>query len=284
MSRPRNTNELDIIKIRTVTLMNMLKDLAGVENPNQFAEWFNSKSVHLNWCDTKGSKKWYPYFEGRVKQKPVKVLGLLDQICYFASSFYGNGPECLWDAMWGAPFELWDIGFSTVLDFKDGHQGAMKLIAYADNSLTFAQSVYNFQWALLMNQVIGNEPELFDLSKSIAIYRIDQEVSKFHSTGETGLYKCIHVCLSSECVINELSRLGILDFVSNELIKLEISRLKNDQYYRAAVGVGDIVKYAQDPFAFCSKDIWTSAFDLEEGPSIISRMKELSARSEFSIR
>jgi hypothetical protein len=250
MARPQNTNELRRIQFRTVALMNTLKLRTGIQNPYQFGDWINKKTELLDWADSKYSKKWYPYFEGKIKQEPLRVLQLLNHLFPDASAIYYEGPERLWSALWDPPKELWSICGFLVGDYPA--QSSEELTTLTGSKVTFCESAYNFECSLILNQIHGQEPNLRDFVDSIALYRLHHAVSQLHKTDEVGPYRCVQMCLKSNNISRALANLEILDFISNELINLEISRLNNEESYRTAVAVDDVVAYAHNPFEFCS--------------------------------
>lgn len=247
MARPRNSKEKQRLQLKTVALMNSLRIRVGAQNPCQFSDWFDRETVHLGWTDTKDSNKWYKYFKGDVGQNPTRILHLLGSLFPDCAGLFHEGPERLWTALWSdSTEELWSICTYTCCAFEGDEEGSLDVMT--GNTIFFGESATNFEINLI-SKLLHSEPyTLSDLSESIALYKIHQTINRIHKTEEISPYRCIKMCLDAENISSELKELGIYDFIYLELTKTEISRLRDESFYRMSTGASDIAQYALNPF------------------------------------
>lgn len=261
--------------------MHELMRRTGSANPNQFAQWFDEATA--SWTDveapshkpskrikqvtaTKDQKKWYRIARG---QQPLseRTLEQLARLFPDVRQYFFEGPDRLWEALWGPVHRLWDVCAVVFYDtpFRPNceiESDVTVVTTYAGPSLTFDESLYNFECALLLRPYNddGNEYELRDLSDSIAMYRLHQAVSALAKTDGVGAYRCVRACMDTVELwdqfdaFNTFSSLCVYDAINRELTETEIQRLKNEPSYRDSVriGVGDIEQYAKWPRFFCS--------------------------------
>lgn len=251
MARPRTTKELHRLQIQTVAFMNALRLRVGAQNPSQFSDWINHVSEPLGWSDMKDSNKWYKYFRGNVSQVPVRMLRLLKEIFPDASNLFHEGPERVWDAMWTEDVRaLWHICNFSGYEYKN--QNEAESTCFMGNTLKFSETAYNFECNLILESKSHGDIDFRLFTESVALYRIHKIINEIHRTDEIGPYRCVKMCLDTQKVTNELKALGVYNFVHDEIISTEISRLNSEPCYRASVGTSDVARYALDPFSHCS--------------------------------
>lgn len=251
MARPRTAKERQRLQMKTIAFMNALRLRVSAQNPSQFSEWINHVSEPLGWSDMKDSNKWYKYFRGDVSQVPTRMLRLLNEIFPDAHSLFHEGPDRIWSAMWAEDVtDLWQICSFLGYEYEDQEESEKTCLA--GNTLKFSETAYNFECNLILNTELEDQINLSLFTEAIAIYRIHEMINKIHRTDDVGPYRCVKMCLDTQKVTNELKSLGIYEFIYNEVIRTEISRLTNESYYRVSVGTHDATGYALDPFLHCS--------------------------------
>jgi hypothetical protein len=220
--------------IRTVALMHELAIRIGMNNPNQFAKWYDNQQSAESRATTEASGKWRRNFNGQASLKEEQ----LDLLCgHFSDArhFYEDGPDNLWRALWGDAGGLWDI---------------CKLRGHAGPELPFSESVAAIEFSIYGKGWL----ELDDLARSIAIYRLHIEINRWARTDGVGAYRCVRICLDDANVKKELDALGVYDRLHWYLYHIEIYRLISEDSYRDMVRADDLVDYAMNPRAFCSTE------------------------------
>ena len=262
-------------------------------NANQFGKWFDSSTRHWSRVQSKhnadsieaqragtqeDSKKWYRIVRG---EQALSERGLQDLQRLFpdAVRYFDEGPDRLWEAMWGDVDSLWSICGALVhaYEFPDPARKIDKstlsdpspLELVTGPELSFEESLNNFEGSLLSYRQFGHEISLRDLSESIALSRLHAAVNRLCKTDGVGAYRCVRLCLDDEGVSLTLKALGehsscidIYETVSKELADTEIRRLQEDPSYRESVGVTDLVGYACNPAAFCSNEARVEALQI----------------------
>lgn len=261
--------------------MHELMRRTGSANPNQFAQWFDEATASWTFEDAQGrgpgeeikqvtatreQKKWYRIARGQ-QSLSEKALAQLARLFPDARQYFLEGPERLWEALWGPIHRLWDVCgvvFHDVPFEPDrGIESDITFVTtYVGPTLKFEESLYNFERALLLRPYEDHENEfqLRDLSDSIAMYRLHQAVNALARTDGVGAYRCVRACMDAVELwdqfdaFNTFSSFCVYEAINRELTEMEIHRLINEPSYRNSVGIGDgdIEEYAKWPRFFCS--------------------------------
>ncbi|CAB3799636.1 hypothetical protein LMG28688_04966 [Paraburkholderia caffeinitolerans] len=259
--------------------MHELMRRTGSANPNQFAQWFDEATA--SWTGeeapsrkpnkrikqvtaTKEQKKWYRIVRGQQALSP-KGLKQLSKLFPDAPQYFLEGPDRLWQALWGPVDQLWTICSCVVYDMPyrpDPEVDPGEL--FTSPELSFEESLYNFECSLLLRrrQFRDEEIELRDLAESIALYRLHNAVNSLGATDGVGAYRCVRMCMDAVELwdqfdaFNTFSSFCVYGAINGELTEMEIRRLKYEPSYRKSVGVSlaDIEHYAKWPRDFCSEE------------------------------
>jgi hypothetical protein len=260
--------------------MHELMRRTGSANPNQFAQWFDDATASWT-CDeshehgpdekqitaTKDQKKWYRITRGQ-QALSERALGQLARLFPDARQFFLEGPDQLWEALWGPVHRLWDVCACVAYDTpfvpnSDPDDGITVVgTTFAGPSLKFDESLYNFECGFFrLNECpLDDEIQLFDLSNSIAFYRLHQAVNALAQTDGVGAYRCVRMCMDARelwdqfVAFSTFSSFCVFEAINSELTEIEIRRLRNEPSYRKSVGidVDDIEEYAKWPTTFCT--------------------------------
>lgn len=262
--------------------MHELMRRTGSANPNQFAQWFDDATASWT-CEelqehgpdekikqvtaTKDQKKWYRIARGQ-QALSERALGQLSRLFSDARQYFAEGPDQLWEALWGPVHRLWDVCACIASDTpfvpnSDSDDGATVIVATcAGPDLKLDETLYNFERGLLQWEDHPHDREfrLFDLSNSIAFYRLHQAVNALAQTDGVGAYRCVRMCMDARelwdqfVAFNTFSSFCVFEAINSELTEIEIRRLKNEPSYRKSVGIDldDIEEYAKWPSTFCT--------------------------------
>ncbi|OUL72144.1 hypothetical protein [Paraburkholderia hospita] len=258
----------------TVTFMSEVIRRSGSANPNQFGRWFDAQTASWTHAPkttpnanakigqvkaTLGQKKWYRLAKGEFPLSKT-ALGNLARLFPRTYNDFGDGPDQLWRALWGAPEDLWMIcgAVAYQMPFPDPDEEPEP---FTGPVLSFDESLYNFETSLLSRHMRYGDPlELRDLAWSIAMYRLHQTVNRLAKTDGIGAYRCVRMCLDAPEIrwhlrsLSEFAEFSLYDVVNNELILTELDRLRHEPSYRASIGTEDIEAYTRNPSAFCSNE------------------------------
>jgi hypothetical protein len=259
--------------IRTIALMHELMRRTKSANTNQFAKWFDSATAH--WSrplkiepqrpGTEGNKRWYRIVRG---EQAITEPGLeeLQRLFPDAIRYFEEGPDRLWEAMWGDVDSLWSICGAVVHAFevpdavrktdKSSLADSLTFELLAGPALSFDESLYNFECSLLSRKQQGEEISLRDLADSIALYRLHTAVSRLCKADGVGAYRCVRLCLENERIAATLQALrahrasiDIYAAVSTDLTNMELWRLRAEPTYRESVRGADFAAHALCPAA-----------------------------------
>lgn len=262
--------------------MHELMRRTGSANPNQFAQWFDDataswtcEELHEDGPDekikqvtaTKDQKKWYRIVRGQ-QALSERALRQLTTLFPDARQYFLEGPDQLWEALWGPVDRLWDvcacIGIDTPFVPNPESDDGVTLIGttYAGPELRFDASLYNFERRFFQLNYYPKDDEiqLLDLAHAIAFYRLHQAVNALAQTDGVGAYRCVRMCMDARelwdqfVAFNTFSSFCVYAAINNELTAIEIRRLKNEPSYRKSVGIDldDIEEYSKWPSTFCT--------------------------------
>ncbi len=147
---PAPTDSKKPLKLRTISLMNMLRVEVGDKNPHQFSAWFQESATNFNWPDLVDSNRLYKYFKGRVSRHPFQILKMLGQVFSDVDKKYWEGPEGLWISLWGSHLELSTIIKKTCNSSeRDSIDNAIKnfftrILVHGESNLPASVSIYRY--------------------------------------------------------------------------------------------------------------------------------------------
>lgn len=177
--QPKSSHDVDIIRLRTRGMLNVLMRRIGCANINQFGAWVNRESERLGWKDTQSSNKWYKLDEGEFTYRPTKPIQMLSQLFRDAEHIYEDGPANLWRSLWGNaadPTVLWPLcrtRFSSDGPWLDEITWE-QIEAEFLNERTFRATIREFEGELLLALEYGEPLTLNHLTEAIALYRLHQ--------------------------------------------------------------------------------------------------------------
>jgi hypothetical protein len=270
-------------RIRTIVLMHDLLARVGAVNANQFAKWFDSTTeswprriaaepagdMTTQVAETQDSKKWYRIVSG-AQPLSERSLSYLQRLFPDARRIFLDGPGRIFEALWGEIDTLWLVcrAVGHAYEFPDPKQPVDistfdpdDLEVLADASLSFEESLYNFECSVLTSKEYGDELTIDRLSEAIALYRIHHAISKLCKVDGVGAYRCVRMCLNDRAIATQLRKfkshratIDVYESISNELFTAEVRKLHNDLEYRKSVGAEDFAEYARNPESLCSAD------------------------------
>ena len=145
-----STDRKNELRLRTISLMNMLRVEVGAKNPHQFSVWLQESAMNFNWPDLVDSNRLYKYFKGQVSRPPSQVLKMLGQIFSDIDKKYREGPEGLWIALWGSHLEL-SAGIKKACNSseRDSLDNALKnffmrILVHGESTLLASVSIYRY--------------------------------------------------------------------------------------------------------------------------------------------
>lgn len=262
--------------------MHELMRRTGSANPNQFAQWFDDATASWT-CEelqehgpderikqvtaTKDQKKWYRIARGQ-QALSERALGQLTRLFPDARQYFVEGPDQLWEALWGPVHRLWDVCACIAYDVpfvpnSESDEGLPVIVTtYAGPDLKLDESLCNFERSLLMWADHPDVPEfqLFNLSNAVAFYRLHHALNALAQTDGVGAYRCVRMCMDARelwdqfVAFSTFSTFCVFEAINDELTEIEIRRLKNEPSYRKSVGidVDDIEEYSKWPTTFCT--------------------------------
>ncbi|MFM0518430.1 hypothetical protein PQR08_13440 [Caballeronia jiangsuensis] len=270
-------------RIRTIVVMHNLMARVGAVNANQFAKWFDLSTegwsrttgpelisdIATQIAETQDSKKWYRIVSG-AQPLSERSLSNLQRLFPDARRIFSDGPERLFEALWGDIDDLWSVCRVEVhaYEFPDPKRPADvsafnpdDLEMFADASLSFEESLENFECSLLLYKRFGQELTINCLSEAIAFHRIHGAISRLCKVDGVGAYRCVQMCLNDQAIAMQLKKfnlhratIDVYESISNELFNAEVRRLQTDVEYRKSVGAEDFAEYARNPESLCSAD------------------------------
>lgn len=230
--------------------------------PDLFANWFDqqmmSKGLH-NRANTAENNRWIASFKGRTALQ-AEQLDLLQELFGDAHDFYYKGPSNLWIALWGEPDELWSL-CKTKLN-TDAHfledSDWKEIISSKNNELDICEALRIFEGEVML----ATESNFQDLPfgyfvEAIALYRLHSYASKIFKLNSDGIgaYRSLFQCALNADTKITLFFLGIFSDIKEELISMEIEKIKANKNYCINTGLSyppseDAArKYAMDPLA-----------------------------------
>ncbi|KAK48597.1 hypothetical protein BG58_30615 [Caballeronia jiangsuensis] len=263
--------------------MHDLMARVGAVNANQFAKWFDlstegwsrtttaelASDMATQVAETQDSKKWYRIVSG-AQPLSERSLSNLQRLFPDARRIFFDGPERIFDALWGEIDTLWSVCrvVGHAHEFPDPKRPVDvstfdpdDLEVLADASLSFEESLYNFECSILAYREFGDELTIDCLSEAIALYRIHDAISRLCKVDGVGAYRCVRMCLNDQAIATQLRKfnshratINVYESISNELFTAEVRRLHNDLEYRKSVGAEDFAEYARDPESLCSSE------------------------------
>ncbi|MFL9855115.1 hypothetical protein PQR72_05160 [Paraburkholderia madseniana] len=251
--------DIEIIKLRTRTMLMMLMQFLKCTNVNQFGAWVNRRSERLGWPDTQSSNKWYHLIDGKIKRAPVGAVRMLDQLFGCAEKYYDDGPSNLWRALWGDTRDqnvLWKLCRTRIC--TSGNWTDDSKWSYIESNATkekaFRQTLFDFEADLFFATESGTTLRLRHLTEAVALYRLHRALNRLavSDVDGVGAYRCVIHCLETDEISSELKSYGAYDIVRSELEAIEHDRLTTEQAYFASVGIDrhSVVKYARNPLPF----------------------------------
>lgn len=204
MARPARTMTEQLRgKMRAVALMRELARRVGVENPDQFAGWFDKHTG----MDTQASGKWRLNFIGDRPLSPQQ-LQLLSRLDGDVARLHSDGPADLWQALWGDVRELWPLcrtRFSNVGPMLDDRTWSEIEEEFVDEK-TYGAALREFEGELLLADAYGEPLTLRYLTEAIALYRLHQHMNSIAPSDVDGVgtYRSVCMCLDDTAVRNEL--------------------------------------------------------------------------------
>jgi len=265
----RSSEDTEIIKIRTRTMLKMLMQSLECQNVNQFGAWVNRHSERLGWSDTQSSKKWYQLIDGKLKRSPVGPIRMLDQLFGLyqlsrrAEKYYRDGPSDLWLALWGDARDssiLWKLCRTRIErlgQWTDDYRWRC-IEAKSTKEKTFRQTLFAFEADLLFATEHEETLTLRHLTEAIALYRLHRALNRLavSDVDGVGAYRSVVYCLATDEISSELESYGAYDLVRNELEALEYDRLTTEESYFASVGIERhaVREYARNPLQFIDNE------------------------------
>jgi hypothetical protein len=274
--KPKTSKDVEIIKLRTRAMMNVLMKRIGCSNPNQFGAWINCESERFGWRDTQHSKKWYKLIDGEFTYPPVKPVHMLSQLFHDAEHIYNDGPANLWRSLWGNavdPTVLWPL-CRTRFDSNGPWFDEItwrEIEAEFLNERTFRETIREFEGELLLAVAYGEPLTLNHLTEAVALYRLHQATNclAVSDIDGVGAYRCIRHCLEEPSIFLELDSYNGFDLVRDELVEMEIGRLTAERSYLASIGIGrhQVALYADDPLSWIDTAVRWDAINLDWAPA-----------------
>jgi hypothetical protein len=271
-TNPKSAKDVEIVKLRTRTVISVLMKRIGCLNANQFGAWINKESERLGWKDTQQSNKWYKLIDGRLTNRPDKTIVMLSQLFDDAEHVYNDGPANLWRALWGNaadPSVLWPLCRTRF----DSNGPWLDEITWKDieakylNERTFRETIREFEGELLLAMAYDEPLTLNHLTESVALYRLHQATNCLARSDVDGVgaYRCIRHCLDEPRVRLELNSYNALNLLHAELVKIEIERLTTERSYLASVGIQghQVELYANDPLSCIDTDTRWDTLNLD---------------------
>ncbi|MEO5793730.1 MAG: hypothetical protein ABIQ42_01460 [Rhodoferax sp.] len=179
---------------RSRALMHLLRDRLGENSVYGFAAKYDD--LAKKFTSTKLSNKWQPFFNGE-RPLTATALKLLSALFPDATMLHLNGPADLWLSMWGTLNDL-----RTVI--------ADDLHAWQSYDVALAE----FEAELLLAEHYGAQLTLQHLTKAVAFHRLHHD---FLGLDGAGTCRCVRRCLDDTKVREALTRLAVLDDISNDL-------------------------------------------------------------------
>jgi hypothetical protein len=280
----RTAKEIEVVKLRTRSLITALMERIGCANPHQFGAWINRESERLGWPDTQSSNKWYHLLDGKLKKHPVEVVSMLSQLFPDAEQLYHDGPAGLWRALWGDardPSVLWPLCRTRFSNFGPWFDAPDWKEIEADflNERTFGETLREFEGELLFAMAHGESLTLNHLTEAISLYRLHQVTNclAVSDIDGVGAYRCIRHCLDDIEIWSQLNSYDGFYFVRDELVDMEIGRLTSERSYLESVGIQKhhAMLYADDPLPWIDSDVRWSTLNLDGAP-VSRRIPEVS--------
>jgi hypothetical protein len=270
------TKDIEISKLRTRVLLKILMDAALCRNLNQFGAWINRESEKLGWPDTQSSNKWYQLMEGRLKKPPVDVVRMLNQIFPYAEALFHDGPSNLWKALWGDsrdPHVLWPLCRTRFSDNGPWHNKIAwrGIETQSVSERTFHETIREFEGQLLLAVAYDQCLTLNHLAEAVALYRLHHEINCLAVSDIDGIgaYRCIRICLTQPSIRYQLEWFDAYDFIRDELVNLEVSRLTTERSYFKSVGIEphQLLSYAINPLSWIDDETRWRSLNLDWSPA-----------------
>lgn len=207
---PASTDSKNQLKLRTISLVNMLRVEVGAKNPHQFSALLQESTMSFNWPDLVDSNRLYKYFNGRVSRHPFQILKMLGQVFSDVDKKYWEGPDGLWIVLWGSHLEL---------------SASIKKTCNSSERDSLDNVIRNFFLRILVH---GEST----LLASVSVYRylsITDPYSRFSDgNGFSMAYSAYQQALKSldtAEVQSMLTELGVYEGVRQEIIEIERTRI-----------------------------------------------------------
>ncbi|BEP34639.1 hypothetical protein GmRootV59_16120 [Variovorax sp. V59] len=202
--------------MRAAAAMRELARRIGASNPHQFAGRFDA----ITGMRTQTSGKWRQCFTGE-KALSVQQLRLLSCMDADAITLHDAGPCDLWLALWGEPGALWQL-CRTRLDSDGPMIEDTKWSEVADGCMqarSFEATLAEFEAELLLAEAYGQPLTLRHLTETVALFRLHGALSALAVmvADSQGLARCLQACFTDAAVHSDLTRLGVVDGVGQEL-------------------------------------------------------------------
>lgn len=207
---PSPTDSKNQLKLRTISLMNMLRVEVGAKNPHQFSAWIQESVMNFNWPDLVDSNRLYKYFKGQVSRHPAQILKMLDQVFSDVEKKYWEGPEGLWIALWGSHLELSaNIKKTCKFSERDSLDNAiknffMRILVHGESTLPASVSIYRY----------------LSITDPYSRFSDGNGFSMAYSAYQQALKN-----LDAEEVQRTLTELGVYEAVRQEIIEIERARI-----------------------------------------------------------
>lgn len=202
--------------MRAAATLHRLSTSLGVHNPHQFARHFDA----ITGMDTQASGKWRQCFSAE-RGLSAQQLRLLSNVHADAVTLHEAGPSDLWHALWGDERTLWQL-CRTRLDSNGPMVDDSAWSAVARQSAQaqpFEATIVEFEAEMLLAEAYGAPLTLRHLTEAVALHRLcgALNVLAIVNVDGAGVVRCLRLCLADTSVQLELSRLGVLRGVRQEL-------------------------------------------------------------------
>lgn len=258
-------------RIKTKALVHELALRVNASSPDMFALWFDQmmrdKGLDRR-ANTAESNRWNVSFKGRAALQ-AEQLELLQELFTDASDFHQKGPSWLWTALWGEIDSLWPL-CKTRIDidahYKDESVWEKEFFHnYSKLDLSESLKLFNHEIQILV-QIGDDDTPIGYLTEAIALYRLYTHTQKKLNpiSNNTEAYRNIFLCLQRTKIGTKLLKLGILDFVAEEIAKLEVSNILSNIDYCESIGFNRMPSkeearaYADNPLEWwLNESIWS---------------------------
>lgn len=258
-------------RLKTKALVHELAQRVNASSPDIFALWFDQKMRDKGLdrrANTAESNRWNVSFKGRAALQ-AEQLELLQELFTDARDFHQKGPSWLWTALWGEIDSLWPL-CKTRIDIDAHYKDEIAWEKesrhnYSNLDLNESLKVLNHEIQILV-QVGDDDIPIGYLTEAIAIYRLYTHTHKTlnPNSNSTEAYRNIFLCLQRTKIGAKLSKLGILDFVSEEIAGLEVSNILSSIDYCESIGFNRVPSkeearaYADNPLEWwLSENTWS---------------------------